>query len=61
MLAKRIIPSLLVRGDKLVKGVRYDSTRVVGHAMQAVEVYQARGVDELLILDVEGFISVLSQ
>jgi cyclase len=51
-LAKRIIPTLLARGDKLVKGIRFDSTRIVGHVQQAVEIYQVRGVDELVILDV---------
>jgi len=51
-LAKRIIPSLLVRGRVLVKGVAFDSWRSVGHAAQAVRVHQARGVDELLLLDV---------
>lgn len=51
-LAKRIIPSLLCRGRTLVKGVAFDSWRSVGHAAQAVRVHQARGVDELLLLDV---------
>lgn len=51
-LAKRIIPSLLCRGRTLVKGTAFDSWRSVGHAAQAVRVHQARGVDELLLLDI---------
>lgn len=51
-LAKRIIPSLLCRGRTLVKGTAFDSWRSVGHAAQAVRIHQARGVDELLLLDI---------
>ena len=51
-LAVRIIPTLLARGSKLVKGRRFSADRVVGHVQQAARVHQARGVDELCILDV---------
>ena len=51
-LAIRIIPTLLVRGGSLVKGVAFDSSRIVGHPLQSAKIYQARGVDELLYLDV---------
>ena len=51
-LAKRIIPTLLVRGRQLVKGVAFDSWRSVGHAAQAVRIHQQRGVDELVLLDI---------
>lgn len=54
MLAHRIIPVLLRRGAALVKGIGFDSWRVVGHASQAIRVYQARDVDELIVLDVTG-------
>jgi len=53
-LAHRIIPVLLKRGDTLVKGVRFKSWRSVGHALQAARIHQARGVDELVILDVDA-------
>lgn len=51
-LATRIIPVLLVRGESLVKGAQFDSWRVVGHPLQAARIHQARGVDELIYLDV---------
>lgn len=51
-LAVRIIPTLLAKGTKLVKGRRFSADRVVGHVQQAALVHQARGVDELCILDV---------
>ena len=52
MLAKRIIPSLLKRGRNLVKGQQFKSWRVVGHALQSVRTHNARGVDELIFLDI---------
>lgn len=54
MLAKRVIPTMLVRGRTLVKGERFDSWRSIGHALQAAKVHAARGVDELMILDISA-------
>ncbi len=51
-LAARIIPLLLHSHGNLVKGVRFESWRTVGYALQAAKIHQARGVDELLFLDV---------
>ena len=52
MLKTRIIPTLLYKDFGLVKGERFDSRRAVGSAMQAIKVYNLRGVDELVFLDV---------
>lgn len=52
MLAKRIIPTLLYRGTQLVKGKQFNSWRSVGHALQAARIHAARGVDELVMLDI---------
>jgi cyclase len=54
MLKTRVIPTLLYRDFTLVKGVRFDSRRVVGSPVQAVQVYNLRNVDELLFLDVRA-------
>lgn len=51
-LAHRIIPVLLMRNGNLVKGKRFDSSRIVGNVHQAAAIYQARGVDELMVIDV---------
>lgn len=51
-LATRIIPVLLSKGGTLVKGRGFSHSRIVGHALQAVRIYQGRGVDELIFLDV---------
>lgn len=51
-LAVRVIPTLLCRGRTLVKGKQFNSWRSVGVVAQAVRIYQARGVDELVLLDI---------
>lgn len=52
MLAVRVIPLLLRRDDSLVKGQQFDSWRSVGHPLQAARLHAARGVDELIVLDI---------
>lgn len=52
MLAVRIIPVMLCRGRSLVKGKHFVNDRVVGHVLQAARTHAARGVDELMILDI---------
>jgi cyclase len=51
-LAKRIIPTMLVRGRTLVKGKQFAGDRSIGHVLQAAKVHAQRGVDELTVLDV---------
>jgi len=53
-LATRIVPILLHNRGWLVKGIRFQSWRTAGHALQAARIHQARGVDELLFLDVRA-------
>lgn len=52
MLTTRVIPVMLYKDFGLVKGSRFDSWRPVGSAMQAMRVYGARWVDELILLDI---------
>ena len=52
MLKARIIPTLLYKDFGLVKGTAFDSRRAIGAAMQAIKVYNLRGVDELVFFDV---------
>lgn len=51
-LATRVIPTLLFRGDSLVKGERFNSWRSVGHVVQAAKIYAHRAVDEIVLLDI---------
>lgn len=48
----RVMPTLLFKDLGLVKGVRFDSWRRVGSAMQTIKVYNMREVDELVFLDI---------
>jgi cyclase len=48
----RVMPTVLFKDVGLVKGEQFRSDRPVGSAMQAIKVYNRRGVDELLFLDV---------
>jgi len=53
-LAKRIIPTLLYDGAQLIKGRRFEGARVVGNVMQSARTHAARGVDELIMLDIKA-------
>jgi len=52
MLKVRLIPSLLLKDGRCVKGVRFKKYIDVGHPVSAAKVYDAQGADELLFLDI---------
>jgi cyclase len=52
MLKVRLIPTLLWKDIGLVKGVGFDSWRRIGSVLPAIKVYNARDVDELILLDI---------
>ena len=52
MLKHRIVPTMLYSRTGLVKSVRFDPSRRVGAAAQAIGVYNLREVDELVFLDI---------
>ncbi len=54
MLKLRIIPTLLFKNLKLVKGKQFDSWRTTQSIMTAVRVYNLRQVDELILLDISA-------
>ena len=54
MLKVRVIPTLLWKTFGLVKGVAFDSWRRVGPVLPAVKVYNQRGIDELILLDISA-------
>jgi cyclase len=55
MLKKRIIPKFLLRGGRLVKGVRFhENFREAGNPISTARVYDSYGVDELLFLDIDA-------
>ncbi len=52
MLKTRIIPILTFNGFGLVKTKQFANPRMVGNPVQAARVYNQRGVDELVFLDI---------
>ena len=52
MLKIRIIPILTTNGFALVKTKQFTNPRMVGNAVQAARIYNSRGVDELVYLDI---------
>lgn len=51
MLKFRVIPIVLVDGPNVVKGTGFDNWRRIGTLPPALNVYNARDVDELIVLD----------
>ncbi len=52
MLAKRIIPCLDVKDGRVVKGVNFVNLRDAGDPVEAAQVYDKQGADELVFLDI---------
>ena len=52
MLKKRIIPKLLLKNGRNMKGVQFVDLRDVGHPVTNARIYDAQGVDELMFLDI---------
>ena len=54
MVKTRVMPTLLYKDMGLVKGVGFNSWRRTGSALQAIKVYNMRGVDELVFVDISA-------
>ncbi len=52
MLKKRVIPTLLLKDDRMVKGVNYNNYRDVGNPISAVKIYNNQFADELMFIDI---------
>jgi cyclase len=52
MTAARIIPCLLLRDRKLVKGQKFAAHRYVGDPINAVRIFNDRDIDELMLVDI---------
>lgn len=52
MLAKRIIPCLDVKDGRVVKGVNFLNLRDAGDPVEAAQIYDRQGADELVFLDI---------
>lgn len=54
MLKHRVIPCVLLKNWQLVKSVQFGSYRTIGHPTATVRIYNARNVDELIVLDIDA-------
>lgn len=54
MLKKRVIPVLLLREGRMVKGVRFGEFRDTGNPRTTVRIYSAQDADELVFLDIDA-------
>jgi len=51
-LKKRLIPALLLKNGRCVKGRQFGAYRDTGNPLTAARVYDAQGADELVLLDI---------
>ena len=54
MVTRRVIVCLDVKGDRVVKGVRFESLRDVGDPVALAERYELDGADEIVYLDISA-------
>ena len=54
MLKTRVIPCLLLKGQGLVKTVKFKNPKYVGDPINAVKIFNDKEVDELIFLDIEA-------
>lgn len=52
MLKTRVIPTLLLRGDGLVKTTGFRDPKYVGDPINAIKIFNDKEVDELILLDI---------
>jgi len=53
MLRKRIIPTLLIEEQSLVKSINFKNRTYVGDPLNAIKIFNEKFVDELIILDID--------
>lgn len=54
MLKHRVIPCVLLKDWQLVKSINFTSFRTIGHPTSTARIYNARNVDELIVLDIDA-------
>lgn len=52
MLRTRVIPTLLLRGEGLVKTIGFRDSKYVGDPINAIKIFNDKEVDELILLDI---------
>lgn len=57
MLRTRVIPCLLLKGETLVKTVRFKRSNYIGDPVNTVRIFNELEVDELSVLDIEASVN----
>jgi len=55
MLKYRIIPTLLLKQNGLVKGIQFKNHTYVGDPVNVIRIFNTKEVDELILLDIEAY------
>ena len=50
----RIIPSLLIKNNFLVKGEQFQNHNYIGDIFNAVKIFSEKGAHEIVLLDIES-------
>jgi len=50
-LCKRLVARLDIKGNRLIKGIRFEGLRVIGDPLQHARAYASQGIDEILFID----------
>ena len=54
MLKHRVLPLVLLTGYNVVKSIKFSTYRTLGNPITICRVYESRGVDELVLLDIRA-------
>jgi cyclase len=54
MLKYRVLPLVLLTGYNVVKSINFSTYRTLGNPITICQIYQSRGVDELVLLDIRA-------
>jgi imidazole glycerol-phosphate synthase subunit HisF len=54
MLSNRVIPTLLLKDDGLVKTRKFKNPKYVGDPVNAIRIFNEKEVDELVVLDIQA-------
>ena len=54
MLKHRVIPTLLLRNNGLVKTLKFKDQKYVGDPINAVKIFNEKEVDEIMVIDIDA-------
>jgi cyclase len=58
MLRKRIIPTILLKDNVVVKGINFDNYNYIGDPINIVRIFSDKPIDELMFFRIDGLIDI---